>query len=77
MSLEKRWALRRFGGVGRVSIEVRVLSFQARWLVGQHVLAGYYLRSTELLWARSSRVTNTALQERSLAGTVAASGEAR
>ena len=33
MSLEKRWALRRFGGVGRVSIEVRVLSLRSRSLV--------------------------------------------
>ena len=47
MSLEKRWALRRFGGVGRVSIEVRVLSFRTvPWL----------------LPASKSGVTNTALQ---------------
>ena len=48
MSLEKRWALRRFGGVGRVSIEVRVLSFRTvRWL----------------LPASKSGVTNTALHD--------------
>ena len=57
MSLEKRWALRRFGGVGRVPIEVRVLSLRARSL---------------FILPRPSHARHQhGAPERSLAGTVA------
>ena len=59
MSLEKRWALRRVGGVGRVSIYA-ILSSSSK-------LAVYNPARR-----RKSGVTNTALQSSArLAGTVA------